>query len=299
VQLISPKNDFISQSNENTFEFLYSPKDTGSQNPLCYLDVGVSRVAQEFANADTPTSMGAILNAGAHTWKITCISDDGSQIQSALHTLHVSLPVVHSKISSGGGEVSNPYHKEIIEPKPITKSFANNPNPKTNNSTSIPLQNSNNSKSNSTFVSANIFAPKYAVEGGVITIRAVINSSNKPIKNEFIQIIDPHNQIIYLRSDSNGSASFIANSSGVYLYKLVDFKLDSIPSTIVEQKYLPKTRDVLSGSIENSQTLNVLSSDVNFPVFVNVSSAHFLFWTSISVFFIVASFLLLTRFSSD
>ncbi len=298
IQLISPKNDFTSQSNENTFKFLYSPKDTGSQNPLCYLDVGVSRVAQEFANADLPTSIRAILNAGTHTWKITCISDDGSQIQSSLYTLHVSLPIVHSKISSGGGEVSNPYHKEIIEPKQITKSFANNPNPKTNNSTNSSLQNSNDSALNSIFISANIFAPKYVVEGDVITI-LITNSSNQPIRNEFVQIIDSHNQIIYALSDSNGSASFIANSSGVYLYKLVSFKLNSIPSTIVEKKYLPKTQDTLTQSIENSQTLNVLSSDVNPDSFVNLSSTPSLFWANISVFFIVASFLLLAKFSSD
>ena len=302
LQIISPNNNHVTSSKHNTFTFLYSPKDTGPINPICYLDVGASRVAQIYANADSFSTIDATLNRGTHSWRISC-TDDNFNLQSPVYSLTISsLPTSYSSTSSsGGGEVSKPYYREIVDVEPI-KTYQNQ-----KNDSNKPILNSTNSNTDTTNSDTNktnskiqsyavLQVPKYSVENKTIQIRA-FNLSSHPIKHEFLQVINPKNQISYLLTDENGSATFVASIDGVYLYKMQNYILESIPSTIVQKNYVQKK--LTSQPVLDSEDISTITSTTNFNYVFDLKSNEALFWGVLSIIFVSISFALLFNFSKD
>jgi len=285
LDLISPPNNFQTSSNQITFIFLYSPNDEVS-NPTCYLESGVSRLAQTSALNDDSTQVSATLPYGTHNWRIRCV-DSNFEILSPIYSIQISSGL----IGSGGGSVSTPYKRDIESPKPIEGPIKGPiTGPLSADSTNLNESVQSKPIPQPVLNKAVLSAPQIAVEGEMVILRAM-TQGGQPLSNSQIHIIDPSNEIIYIVTDSKGAAQFSPSISGLYMYKMPDFELVSLPTTLVSQKETPTSQianEISTGSKEEKAS-EVISSQ----------ESSWIFWGGISIAFILASFLLLTRFSND
>ncbi|MFH0927678.1 MAG: hypothetical protein V1822_03800 [Candidatus Micrarchaeota archaeon] len=297
LQILSPQTGSVSSSRANTFSFKYSPQDTGPSSPICYFEAGVSRLAQASAVDDETTQISATLPYGTSVWRIHCTDNLGFEIYSPAYSIEISPPPT---FATGGGEVGTPYKREIQEPKPVSGPLEGPITGSLIDSGNSAQDPANSAKENASppaqaqLERAVLAATQSAVVGDSIILRA-LSASGQPLVGAQVHIVDPQNNLLYATTDSQGMAQFSANAQGLYLYKMPDYELEFLPTTQVSGKKQPQIQT--ADAIEAQLPKQPASADYDLSP-RGAEGNPWLLWGGASLLFIIASFLVLMRFSS-
>lgn len=248
IELLSPADNAAINARTAEFSYKYNAGDTGAAVGKCELIIEVSIVGTQDANDGIETKFLANVAGGKNNWKIQCNRGGTDEVSSEYRVLNVQYPPTPSPApASGGGSLSVPiakeewqaeYEKRANDQQQVQQEVAVDYNPKIAEHKKVlePL---------------GIIAPADAFVGEEIMIK-VVDAAQTAVGRANIEILDPNSNLLLAQTLDDGTASFFAKDAGIYLYRLSDYEMASVPGTKVAKKSVANEKEIEERTMEGT-----------------------------------------------